>query len=38
MPHLFKGFDDSFAERAKADDIIMAGGTSVVEVPVNILR
>ncbi len=25
MPHLFKGFDDSFAERVKAGDIIMAG-------------
>jgi 3-isopropylmalate dehydratase small subunit len=25
MPHLFKGFDDSFAERVKAGDIILAG-------------
>ena len=25
MPYLFKGFDDSFAERVKADDIIVAG-------------
>ncbi|MCX6240262.1 MAG: aconitase/3-isopropylmalate dehydratase large subunit family protein [Bacteroidetes bacterium] len=25
MPHLFKGFDNSFAERVKAGDIIMAG-------------
>jgi homoaconitate hydratase family protein/3-isopropylmalate dehydratase small subunit len=25
MPHLFKGFDDSFAGRVKSDDIIMAG-------------
>jgi homoaconitate hydratase family protein/3-isopropylmalate dehydratase small subunit len=25
MPHLFKGFDNSFAERVKTDDIIMAG-------------
>ncbi len=25
MPHLFKGFDDSFSERVKAGDIIMAG-------------
>jgi 3-isopropylmalate dehydratase small subunit len=25
MPHLFKGFDDSFAERVKAGDVIMAG-------------
>jgi homoaconitate hydratase family protein/3-isopropylmalate dehydratase small subunit len=25
MPHLFKGFDDSFAERVKAGHIIMAG-------------
>ncbi len=25
MPHLFKGFDDSFAERVKTGDIIMAG-------------
>jgi|WetSurMetagenome_2_1015567.scaffolds.fasta_scaffold02243_4 3-isopropylmalate/(R)-2-methylmalate dehydratase large subunit len=25
MPHLFKGFDDSFTERVKAGDIIMAG-------------
>lgn len=25
LPHLFKGFDDSFAERVKAGDIIMAG-------------
>jgi 3-isopropylmalate dehydratase small subunit len=25
MPHLFKGFDDSFAERVKAGDIIIAG-------------
>ena len=25
MPHLFKGFDDSFAERVKAGDIIVAG-------------
>ena len=25
MPHLFKGFDNSFAERIKAGDIIMAG-------------
>jgi len=25
MPHLFKGFDDSFAERVKSDDIIVAG-------------
>ncbi len=25
MPHLFKGFDDSFAERVKDDDIIVAG-------------
>ena len=25
MPHLFKGFDDSFAGRVKAGDIIMAG-------------
>lgn len=25
MPYLFKGFDDSFAERVKAGDIIMAG-------------
>jgi len=25
MPHLFKGFDNSFAERVRAGDIIMAG-------------
>ena len=25
MPHLFKGFDDSFAERVKAGDILVAG-------------
>ncbi len=25
MPHLFKGFDNSFAERVKAGDILMAG-------------
>jgi 3-isopropylmalate/(R)-2-methylmalate dehydratase large subunit len=25
MPHLFKGFDDSFAGRVKAGDILMAG-------------
>lgn len=25
MPHLFKGFDDSFSERVKAGDIIIAG-------------
>ena len=25
MPHLFKGFDDSFAERVKEGDIIVAG-------------
>jgi 3-isopropylmalate/(R)-2-methylmalate dehydratase large subunit len=25
MPYLFKGFDDSFSERVKAGDIIMAG-------------
>lgn len=25
MPHLFKGFDNSFSERVKKDDIIMAG-------------
>ncbi len=25
MPHLFKGFDDSFSERVKKDDIIIAG-------------
>jgi len=25
MPHLFKGFDESFADRVKLDDIIMAG-------------
>ncbi len=25
MPHLFKGFDNSFAERVKSGDIIMAG-------------
>jgi len=25
LPHLFKGFDDSFAERVKSGDIIMAG-------------
>nr|NQU92067.1 3-isopropylmalate dehydratase large subunit [Bacteroidota bacterium] len=25
MPHLFKGFDDSFSDRVKADDIIVAG-------------
>lgn len=25
MPHLFKGFDDSFSERVKAGDIIVAG-------------
>lgn len=25
MPHLFKGFDDSFAERVKAGDTIIAG-------------
>jgi 3-isopropylmalate/(R)-2-methylmalate dehydratase large subunit len=25
MPYLFKGFDDSFAERVKQDDIIVAG-------------
>ncbi len=25
MPHLFKGFDESFAERVKAGDVIMAG-------------
>jgi 3-isopropylmalate dehydratase small subunit len=25
MPHLFKGFDDSFSERVSKDDIIMAG-------------
>lgn len=25
MPYLFKGFDDSFAERVKAGDILMAG-------------
>lgn len=25
MPHLFKGFDDSFAERVKSGDIIIAG-------------
>jgi homoaconitate hydratase family protein/3-isopropylmalate dehydratase small subunit len=26
MPYLFKGFDNSFAERVKAGDIIIAGG------------
>jgi len=26
MPHLFKGFDNSFSERVKSGDIIMAGG------------
>ncbi|MBN2172733.1 MAG: 3-isopropylmalate dehydratase large subunit [Bacteroidales bacterium] len=25
LPHLFKGFDDSFAERVKQGDVIMAG-------------
>ena len=25
MPHLFKGFDDSFAERIKAGDVLVAG-------------
>lgn len=25
LPHLFKGFDDSFAERVKAGDILVAG-------------
>ena len=25
MPHLFKGFDDSFTERVKAGDILIAG-------------
>jgi 3-isopropylmalate/(R)-2-methylmalate dehydratase large subunit len=25
MPHLFKGFDNSFAERVKAGDVLMAG-------------
>ena len=25
MPHLFKGFDDSFAERVQAGDILVAG-------------
>lgn len=25
MPHLFKGFDDSFAERVKENDILVAG-------------
>lgn len=25
MPHLFKGFDDSFSDRVKAGDVIMAG-------------
>jgi len=25
MPHLFKGFDDSFADKVKKDDILMAG-------------
>jgi 3-isopropylmalate dehydratase small subunit len=25
MPHLFKGFDDSFAERVKESDVIVAG-------------
>jgi 3-isopropylmalate/(R)-2-methylmalate dehydratase large subunit len=25
MPHLFKGFDDSFSDRVKAGDIILAG-------------
>ncbi len=25
MPYLFKGFDDTFSERVKADDIIVAG-------------
>ncbi len=25
MPHLFKGFDDSFTDNVKADDIIIAG-------------
>jgi 3-isopropylmalate dehydratase small subunit len=25
MPHLFKGFDELFAENVKADDIIIAG-------------
>ncbi len=25
MPHLFKGFDDSFTERVKSGDVIMAG-------------
>jgi homoaconitate hydratase family protein/3-isopropylmalate dehydratase small subunit len=25
MPHLFKGFDDSFSDRVKKDDIIIAG-------------
>ena len=25
MPHLFKGFDDSFSDRVKANDIIVAG-------------
>ncbi|NTW32672.1 MAG: 3-isopropylmalate dehydratase large subunit [Bacteroidetes bacterium] len=25
MPHLFKGFDDSFTERVKAGDVIIAG-------------
>jgi len=25
MPHLFKGFDEQFAENVKADDIIIAG-------------
>ncbi len=25
MPHLFKGFDDNFAENVKSDDVIIAG-------------
>jgi homoaconitate hydratase family protein/3-isopropylmalate dehydratase small subunit len=25
MPHLFKGFDDSFSERVKAGDVLMSG-------------
>ncbi len=25
MPHLFKGFDDSFSDRVKEDDIVIAG-------------
>jgi 3-isopropylmalate/(R)-2-methylmalate dehydratase large subunit len=25
MPHLFKGFDDSFAERVRTEDVIIAG-------------